>query len=65
MNPCDERADIVERLDAYIEFAEKTHRFHDADFYECCRKEIIKLREKIDHLEEWAWEQGYLEGLNT
>lgn len=52
MKPCDERENILERLDAFIEFAEKTHRFHDADFYKHCKKEIINLTDRVEFLED-------------
>lgn len=49
--PCDERECIYERLDAFIEFAEKTNKFHDADFYKHLKKELQSKDEIIMCLE--------------
>lgn len=49
-----DRVDIRKRLDDFIEFAEKTHRFHDADFYRHCKTYIKSLEKERKLLYEYC-----------
>lgn len=41
---------IHKRLDAFIEYAEATRKFHDADFYKHCKKHILNLEQGVDNV---------------
>lgn len=44
------RENVIERLDAFIEYAEKTRKFHDADFYRHVKEELLSKDRIIEEL---------------